>query len=138
MPPFDPETHGFVELRDFKLGGCVTVHEWKNHSCVDGLADQLRLNVYLSRDGSFVNIWWGLLEPMFAEVRFERIVKRAQLNFMEQYNEMLFRGWISSQNDAEVILRTTGITTSGQFALPQVLSGAPDDFRCEVVSSECP
>ena len=64
---FDPTQFGFVELRDFRIGGSVPVYEFKNHSVVGETKDFLRLNLYLTRDGAYVTIWYGLLEPLFAE-----------------------------------------------------------------------
>jgi hypothetical protein len=67
---FDPTQFGFVQLRDFRIAESVPVYEYKNHPAVDGTKDFLRLNLYLTVDGSYVTIWHGLLEPLFAEAEF--------------------------------------------------------------------
>lgn len=59
MTSFDPTQFGFVQLRDFQTGGTVPTFEYQNHPAVDGTADFLRLNLYLTKDGDYVTIWHG-------------------------------------------------------------------------------
>ena len=80
MPTFDPEVFGFVRLQDFQIPGGVDVYEVRNHPAVDGHADVLRLNIYLSKDGMFVTIWSGLLEPTMTEGLFELPAAAKDLN----------------------------------------------------------
>lgn len=59
---FDPREWNFIKLEDFEIPGGVEVYEYKNHLAVNGKADFLRLNLFLTRDKDFVTIWFGLLE----------------------------------------------------------------------------
>lgn len=127
---FRPEHHGFVRIADFKLGGSIDAYEHSNHAIVDGRVDLLRLNTYLSADGSFVIIWQGLIEPWLAEAQFEGLPD--ELDFERIYQSQLFRGWLESDDDAAVVLRCIGLAT-GSRSLPQVLRGAPKELRCELV-----
>jgi hypothetical protein len=129
---FRPENHGFVQLVDFKLAGTINTYEYRNHAVVDGNVDVLRLNIYLSCDDTFVNIWSGLIEPMLAEARFDLPAPNSDLDFQQMYCEPLFRGYLETDADAEVVLRALRIGASSS-ALPQVLRGAPNDLRCERV-----
>ena len=133
MSKFNPEKFGFVKLADFEFPGPVAVFELGNHPAVDGRVDVLRLNIYLSRDGSFVNIWNGLVEPMFAEAKFELPKELADfIDFNTQYHEQLFRGYIATNEEAEVVLHTLRVKQESR-SLPQVLLGAPHDLRCEML-----
>jgi hypothetical protein len=125
---FDPTKAGFVLLRDFEYPGPVQVYEMCNHPVVDGLANLLRLNVYLSRDADFVNIWHGLLEPVFAADKFE--IARAK-DFIASCDEPLFRGYIATEAEANVILRAIRVTG---YTMPEELRGAPHQIRCDDVS----
>ena len=129
MTAFGPETHGFVRLRDFRFPGGrgVDVFEYCNHAAVDGRVDVLRLNIYLSKDGSFVTIWHGLLEPMLTEGLFEL---PHEFSFQEQYCEPLFRGYIETSAEAATILHALRLDRQ---SLPQVLSGGPHDLRCDIL-----
>jgi hypothetical protein len=132
MVPFNPEDFGFVRLRDFQFPASVDVHEYCNHAAVDGLHDFLRLNLYLSKDGDFVTIWSGLLEPMFAEASFDLPELLKKIDFEHTYCKSLFRGRIEDGEDARVILKAVGVG-SREHSMPQVLRGAPHDLRCEVL-----
>jgi hypothetical protein len=129
---FDPTQFGFVQLRDFRIAGSVPVYEYKNHPAVDGTKDFLRLNVYLTLDGSYVTIWHGLLEPLFAETEFTEgrlasVARPANTDFIRSYNEDLFRGYIDSAEAAEHIFKALRVGASGRYALPQVLTGGRDN-----------
>jgi hypothetical protein len=129
MQPFDPESTGFTRLRNLQIPVGVDVYELRNHGVVDGMVDVLRLNIYLSKDGSFVMIWNGLVEPMLAERMFEI---PDLPSFHDIYFETLFRGYIESSEDALVILKALRID-SGRQGLPQQLAGALMDLRCETL-----
>ena len=129
MQPFDPESTGFIRLRNFKIPVGVDVYELRNHAVVDGMVDVLRINIYLSKDGSFVTIWNGLVEPMLAEGQFDI---PDLPSFQDIYCETLFRGHIEFGEDALVILKALRID-SGRHGLPQRLVGAPSDLRCEAL-----
>lgn len=128
---FDPEAFGFVKLRDFQIPGGVDVFEYRNHAAVDGKADVLRLNIYLTRDGAFVTIWCGLLEPTMTEGLFE-LPGAPDLDFNALYCEPLFRGYIERNADAAVILKAVRVE-GRHHSVPQVLAGAPHDLRCELL-----
>jgi hypothetical protein len=137
---FDPTEFNFTLLRDYRIPGGLLVYEYKNHPTVDGSTDFLRLNLYLTTDGNYVTIWWGLLEPMFAEGAFEKderlasVEKPADLEFLNAYEQQLFRGYIDSDDAAGHIFKALRITESTQYELPQVLRGGPDNkLKCELM-----
>ncbi len=109
------------------------VYEYNNHPIVDGAPDFLRLNVYLSKDGDFITIWFGLIDPVFAEAKLEGVEKPADFSFHDQYNEPLFRGYIDSHEAAGYILKA--LRVGGRYAVPQVLGGGEDNkLRCDLKS----
>jgi hypothetical protein len=135
---FDPTQFGFVELRDFRIADSVSVFEYKNHPAVDGRKDFLRLNLYLTQDGTYVTIWHGLLEPLFVEVEFAEgrlasVVRPTNMNFIDSYNEDLFRGDIDSSETAEHIFKALRVGAGGRYALPSMLSGRDNVLRCELM-----
>ena len=129
MTVFDPAAHGFIRLETFQFPGGIAAYEYRNHAAVDGQTDMMRLNIYLSRDGSYVTIWVGLIEPAMAEAAFE-LDQLRDLNFADLYCETLFRGHIDSAAAAAVILAALRLR-DGSHAMPQILAGAPHDLRCE-------
>ena len=110
--PFDPALHGFVLLPGHRPTVDVSFYERRNHGCVDGKHDYRRLNLYLSQDGQFVTIWFGLLESILVEALF-RDHGLEPVN----YDEMLFRGYIESGEQAVHILRAV----RSDDMLPQTL-----------------
>ena len=94
------------------------------------MVDLTRINIYLSKDGSFVTIWNGLVEPMLAEGQFDI---PDLPSFQDIYFETLFRGYIEWNEEALVILKALRID-SGRHSVPQQLAGAPNDLRCEALS----
>jgi hypothetical protein len=101
---FDPTLHEFVLLPDHLPPGNVRFYEYRNHVCVDGKPDHHRLNVYLTQDGPFVTIWFGLLDNILAETLFRN-------HGMEpvNYDEPLFRGYIEFEVEATHILKALRI-----------------------------
>lgn len=136
---FDPTQFGFVELRDFRIGDTVPVYEYKNHRAVDGTKDFLRLNLYFTRDGAYVTIWYGLLEPLFAEAEFTEgrlasVAKPAEMDFMHSYNEDLFRGDIDSAETAKHVFKALRVGKAGRYAVPQMLiAGRDNTLTCELM-----
>jgi hypothetical protein len=136
---FDPTQFGFVELRDFRIGGSVPVYEFENHSAVDGTKDFLRLNLYLTLDGAYATIRYGLLEPLFAEAecaegRLASVTKPADMDFMHSYNEDLFRGDIDSIETAQHIFKALRVGKAGRYAVPAMLSGGKDNtLTCDLM-----
>jgi hypothetical protein len=136
---FDPTQFGFVQLQDFRIADSVAVYEYKNHPAVDGRKDFLRLNLYLSLDGTYVTIWHGLLEPLFAEAEFAdgrlaSVAKPASMEFIHSYNEDLFRGDIDSTETARHIFKALRVGPGGRYALPEVLTGGRDNaLTCQLM-----
>lgn len=136
---FDPTQFGFVQLRDFRIADSVTVYEYKNHQAVDGTKEFLRLNLYLTVDGTYVTIWYGLLEPLFAEAEFVEgrlasVAKPADMDFIHSYNEDLFRGDIDSAETAEHIFKALRVGKSGRYAVPSLLTGGKDNtLTCDLM-----
>jgi len=98
---FDPRDFGF---RCFKLRN-ETLHFFERDIGFDNAdPDMNRLNTYLSQDGEFVTIWWGLFDPFITEAEFKGKAPEI-LNFQDQYNNDLFRGFIQNNEQAEVILK---------------------------------
>jgi hypothetical protein len=136
---FDPTQFGFVELRDFRIADSVAVYEYKNHSVVDGTKDFLRLNLYLTLDGTYVTIWHGLLEPLFAEPEFMEgrlasIARPENMDFIYSYNEDLFRGDIDTAETAAHIFKALRVGAGGRYALPEMLTaGADNTLTCHLM-----
>ena len=122
MSPFDPTASGFVRLRSFEFPGGVAVYEYANDAIVDGNPDFLRINAYLSKDGDFVTVWRGLLEPLFAESRLGVVDLPDDCDFHKNYSEELFRGYIASQEAARHVIKALRLDS----APPQVLSSGTD------------
>ncbi|HXW26318.1 MAG TPA: hypothetical protein VEK73_16360 [Xanthobacteraceae bacterium] len=130
---FDPTQFGFVRLRDFRIADSVPVYEYKNHPAVDGTKDFLRLNLYLTVDGTYVTIWHGLLEPLFAEAEFAEgrlasVATPTNVDFMHSYNENLFRGYIDSAETAEHIFKALRVGEGRRYALPSMLTSGSDNM----------
>ena len=130
MKPFEPERFGFVRI-DYAPSD-LAFYEYLDHDVVDGRSDFMRLNVYMSRDGSFTCIWNGLIEPTLTQAMFELSPPADDIDFDHVYGEQLFRGHIESMEEATVILRAIRIKEMAK-SLPQVLRGAPHDLSCEAL-----
>ena len=116
------------------MPGSIPVYEFRNHACVNGTLDVLRLNTYLSMDGDFVCIWHGLLDPMLTEGQFQLPEELAGFDFAGAYTIDLFRGRLASNDVAHHVLKSLEIEHA-KYA-PQVLAGAPDMIRCERLTGE--
>jgi hypothetical protein len=137
MEGFDPTEFGFVLLKGFQFPGGVHVYEYGNHPTVDGAPDFLRLNVYLSRDGSYVTIWHGLLEPIAAEAKLAHArAPKDGFDLHSLYDERLFKGYVDSAETAKHVFNALRIGQPGHHALPQVLSvTAGNTLRCDLVKA---
>jgi hypothetical protein len=130
MDTFDPTAFSFLKLRGFEFPGGVVVYEYANHPAVDGSPDFLRINAYLSKDGDFVTIWRGLLEPLFAESNLGFVSVPDGFDFRDCYNEDLFRGYIASAEIAAHIIKALRLDA----VQPQVLSSGTDGkLRCDLI-----
>ena len=63
----------------------------------------MRLNCYLSQDSDFVTVWYGLLDAHITETSLG-FADDPTLDFNEQYEETLFRGYISNNETGTIIL----------------------------------
>lgn len=130
MSTFDPSASNFVRLEDFEFPGGVAVYEYANHAAVDGKPDFLRINTYLSRDGDFVTIWRGLLEPLFAQSHLGFVDMPDGFDFRETYTEDLFRGYIECAEAAPHIMKALRLDA----VPPQALgTGADGKLRCDLI-----
>jgi hypothetical protein len=130
MDTFDPTAFSFLKLRGFEFPGGVAVYEYANHPAVDGNPDFLRINAYLSKDGDFVTIWRGLLEPLFAESNLGFVEVPDGFDFREGYNEELFRGYIEFAEQARHVIKALRLDA----VPPQVLSSGTDGrLRCDLI-----
>ncbi len=135
MKTFDPIKFNFILLEDFRIPGDVSVYEFKNHPTVDGKKDFLRLNLYLTVDNKYVTIWFGLLEPMFAETELASAATPEGFDF-SSYKEDLFKGYVDSDDAAGCIFKALRVGESHQHAQPQVLSqGAGNKLRCDLIQA---
>lgn len=130
MQPFDPADFKFVRLTDFEIPGGVPVFEYGNHPTVSGAAHFLRLNLYLALDGSYATIWYGLLDPIFAQAQLETLRASVRMptdaDFVHSYDETLFRGHIESPEIAAVIFNALRIGQDRRYELPQELRAGED------------
>jgi len=132
LETFDPSRWKFRKIENFAYPGGVPVYEYDNHPIVDGAPDFLRLNLYLSKDGDYVTIWFGLLDPLFAESRLKSVEVPENFSF-DVYDEVLFRGHITAPADARCILDALRL---GRYAAPQVLSGGADrKLQCDMAEA---
>ncbi|WP_419412587.1 hypothetical protein [Primorskyibacter sp. 2E107] len=120
---FELRKHGFRKLPISGPGHL----EWfeRNINGFDGDGyDPLRLNVYLTRDGGFTTIWFGLLDSAAAEHKLG-VVADLSVNLSELYEEILFRGDIESPAFGATLLeairvdqkRACVLKMSGKFGL---------------------
>lgn len=121
---FEPERHGFRKMR---RAGPADLKWYERHfdGFDDGGNESLRVNVYLTRDGSFTTIWYGVLDPFLTELTLG-IKDHPALNLSEIYEEVLFRGDIEEDVFGEKLLKA--IRLHGRF--PCVLSMS-DEFGLE-------
>lgn len=130
MDTFDPTAFSFLRLRDFEFPAGVAVYEYANHPAVEGDPDFLRINAYLSKDGDFVTIWRGLLEPLFVESRLGFADMPDGFDFRDAYTEELFRGHIDSDEAAAHIIKALRLDA----VAPQRLGTGPDGkLQCNLL-----
>lgn len=101
---FDPAQHGFFKL-EFVFPGGVAVYELDLQGVDQSKHDTMRLNCYLSQDGDFVTVWYGLLDAHMTEISLG-FADDPTFDFGEQYEETLFRGYISDNETGAIILAT--------------------------------
>ena len=130
MKKFDPKEHNFVRIERENPWN-ISLYEFNNTDSAGGKPDFCKLNIYLSKDGNFVKIWHGLFDAAIAEAELEQVEKPSQFDLSEQYDTQLFRGYIDSNDNAEIILKSLHF----EELVPQRLSG--DDYnkiRCDAIA----
>lgn len=125
LPPFNPTRHGFVLLPNHQPPGGVRHYEYRNHAFADGIHNYHRLNLYLTQDGDFVTIWFGLLESIFLDELFGDMPP-------PEYDEPLFRGHIESEEQARHILKALRPETWGAHHLRR---DAEHGIVCEMLET---
>lgn len=121
---FEPCRHGFVLLLNHQPPGGPRFYERRNHSKADGTHDYHRLNVYLTQDGDFVTVWFGLLELWILAELFGD-------DDPPEYDEPLFRGYIESEEQAGLILKALRLETFS----PQILKrDATRGVTCDLLA----
>ncbi len=111
IAPFRPEAFGFFLRRDWNIND-IQFFE-KEHSSIDKSVqgDWLRINLFLSRSGDFICIWYGVIDPAMADFAYE---ERHGFTWSEgNMDESLFRGYIKNKEEAEIILRAIRIEVYG-------------------------
>ena len=107
---FQPEDFNFAKL-DLQ-NGSLCFYEYKSGSFCNGKVDPHRLNVYLTQDREFVTVWDGFFDPSFIGQEFLDLIARSgfsDFDFGEQYNTPLFRGFIETKEQAEIVLNALRI-----------------------------
>jgi hypothetical protein len=102
----DPTLHGFHRL-DHQFPGAQNVVVYaRGAPSISSAPLMLRLNVYLTKDGEYVTIWFGLLDLVIAAALLDPgdYMDIPAISLVEQYHEYLFNGYISSDEQADAIL----------------------------------
>lgn len=102
---FHPENFNFTKLS--LQNGTLRFYEYKAGDFCTGKIDPHRLNVYLTQDGDFVTVWEGFFDPLFIGQEFLDLITKSgfsDFDFGEQYNTSLFRGYIETKEQADIIL----------------------------------
>ena len=107
-PPFEPERHSFRKLDLNGPGGMQWFELHRPDLIMDG-RDPLRLNVYLTRDGEFTTIWYGLIDALIAEARLG-IGDDRDLDLAQLYETILFRGDIGDDSFGAGVLKAIRVT----------------------------
>ena len=85
----------------------------------------MRLNCYLTQDGDFVTVWYGLLDAHMTEISLG-FADDPTLDFNEQYEEALFRGYITDNETGAIILKALRL----DYQTPNILV-MPEKGRLE-------
>jgi len=128
---FDPREFGYVlsnycypkGVHYFERG--ISFLDVKQH-------DLYRINFYISKDGNYIRIWNGLLEPFLAvQEDLDRL--GIKMDAMLQYNTMLFNGRIKNNEDARVVLRCI---EDYHLQTPSQLLVSDTNFECQLLTEE--
>ena len=118
---FDPTNFGF-KLIDGSWWGSLELFEFDHGQKTKSSPDHLRLNVYLSKDDDYVNIWTGLIDTQFIESKLEFYSETMNINFDEQYNQLKFDGYIQNNDEGEIILNAIRV----KEYTPQILTSTKE------------
>ena len=118
MVPFNPEDFGFFLRTESLYPPEVAYYEYDHPSIDKNIKkDWKRLNYFMSKDSDYVTLWYGPIDIILASSLYEE-----EFGFelsMEQHHEYHFRGYIQTNQEAEVILKALKIK-----AFPQYLGGS--------------
>ena len=106
MKPFNPLDFNFRKL--VAQHGSLRFYEYRSGVFCDGQIDAHRINLYLTQDGDFVTIWHGLFDAAFVDQAFHDLMKQIgqdDFDFAGSYNTALFRGDITTEDEAKIILK---------------------------------
>jgi hypothetical protein len=117
---FSPAEHSFIPL-DFAFPGGVKVFEHFREGIDHTKHDMMRLNTYLSQDGDFVTVWWGLIDSVMVEMKLG-FFNDDNFRFHQTYDEPLFRGYISDNETGDTILNALRF----EQTTPNILSLSKD------------
>lgn len=122
---FDPLAFGFVKLP--LEHGSLRFYEHHAGPFCDGTIDRHRITLYLTQDGDFVTVWHGLFDPFVVDQALQDAVASVcDFDFGDAYNTPLFRGYIETEEQAQVILKALRFEQFG----PNVLRLDEDKRLC--------
>jgi hypothetical protein len=100
--PFDPEKIGFFWRKELTYPPDLRFYEL-DHPDIDKSIekDWRRFNVFLSKDGDYVTIWYGPVNLLAASMEYEEL-EGFELS-AEQHTEYRFRGYIKTREEGAVI-----------------------------------
>ena len=100
---FNPEDFGFFQRKEKLYPYEVRFFE-KDHESIDKSIekDWKRLNLFLTIDGNFVTIWYGVIDSFLAESEYSKEFKLPWKDY--DPDEQLFKGYIANKQEAEIIL----------------------------------
>ena len=126
---FDPLKFGFQRVNLNPSG--YSVYEQNLGSLTEKNPDFLRLNLFLSQADTYVTIWWGLFDPVFAEGKLE-FENSHLIDFHDAYFEYLFKGTIKDNETAKVILEAVAY----HHNVPSKLVVEDGEFRCDLLDPD--
>lgn len=120
MSLFNPENHNFIDLKR-KNPWNLRFFEYRAHPAVDGEINYCRLNVFVSCDGDFYQIWYGLLDSMITggilRKKYPDIDLPKDFDFSQYDEPFLFSGHIESEEQARYILKAFRLDGRGMHEL---------------------
>ncbi|ETX15493.1 hypothetical protein OCH239_15780 [Roseivivax halodurans JCM 10272] len=99
---FEPERHKFRKL-NIKGPGDLIWFERRLDDLDLRDPDAWRLHVYLTMDGTFTTLWYGLLDPFIAKHKLG-VFNNPYYNHEETHHYQYFRGYIGDDRFGEEVL----------------------------------